>query len=105
MAAAAGKLKIGDVGSYTDLAARPNPSNYMFAAIPRLVSVLIAAEKKSGHPLTEPEVIAIRDKAGYMVLPDKGELLRQDRDYEDIDPKNCWSEWQHARAKLFQNSH
>jgi hypothetical protein len=94
------ELKIGDVGSYAAIMARPNPRGYTVAAIPSLVSTLLAAERKKGAPLTEAEALRIRDNAGVLVLPDNGELLEFDRGYRDIDPINCWKEWQQARLEL-----
>jgi hypothetical protein len=99
MATDGGDLRIGDIGAYAALVARPNPKGYMVAPIPSLVSVLIAAEQRKGSPLSEVEVLSIRDNAGSMVLPDKGELLVEDRGYADIDPNRCWQEWSEFRAK------
>jgi hypothetical protein len=100
MADSRSELKIGDVGSYAEIMARPNPHGYTVAAIPSLVSTLLAAERNKGSPLTEAEVLRIRDNAGVLVLPDKGELLELDRGYRDIDPNNCWMEWRQARLRF-----
>jgi len=94
------ELRIGDTGAYAEIMARPNPRGYTVSPIPSLVSILLAIERRKGAPLTEREVLDIRDKAGVMVLPDKGELLQKDRGYDDIDPVRCWEEWQRVRLQF-----
>jgi len=94
------ELKLLDVGTYAEIMSRSNPHGYTVAPIPSLVSILLAAERRKGTALTEEEVRSIRDSAGVMVLPDKGELLEERRSYEDIDPVNCWREWQRARVQF-----
>jgi len=70
--------------------------------IPALVTLLHHAERTFGAPLTEAQVLAIRDNANCIALPyslaAKGEA---DRGYPDIVAENCWQEWQTARRKLF----
>lgn len=68
--------------------------------IPALITVLYAAEKRKGAPLTEKEVIDIRDKASCMALPFSVALKSEkDRGYPDIVAENCWKEWQSARTQ------
>lgn len=70
--------------------------------IPALIALLHHAERTLGAPLTEAQVLAIRDNANCIALPyslaAKGEA---DRGYRDIVPENCWLEWQAARRTLF----
>ncbi|MFQ7900722.1 MULTISPECIES: hypothetical protein [Pseudomonadales] len=69
--------------------------------IPALVTVLYAAEKQKGAPLTEHEVNDIRDKSTCMAVPFSVALEQeQKRGYADIIAENCWEEWQSARMKL-----
>jgi len=67
--------------------------------IPSLVSVLIAGEKEKGRPLTEQEVISIRDNCGTMIMPFSMKFtLSESRGYVDIAPENVWEEWQEFRS-------
>jgi len=69
--------------------------------IPALVTVLYAAEKHKGAPLTEHEVKDIRDKSTCMAVPFSVALDQEkERGYADIISENCWEEWQSARLKL-----
>jgi hypothetical protein len=69
--------------------------------IPALVTVLYAAEKQKGSPLTEQEVIDIRDKATCIALPFSVALeSEKQRGYPDIVAENCWEEWRAARINL-----
>jgi hypothetical protein len=73
--------------------------------IPALVTVLYAAEKHKGAPLTEHEVNDIRDKSTCMAVPFSVALEQEKkRGYADIIAENCWEEWQSARMKLGESS-
>ncbi|MGL5872591.1 MAG: hypothetical protein ACRC2R_09515 [Xenococcaceae cyanobacterium] len=55
-------------------------------------------EQKKDTLLTEDEVIAIRDKSIVMMMAiSRAEQMSQMRGYHDIDPDNCWQEWQQIR--------
>ncbi|OFJ47819.1 hypothetical protein BA896_001195 [Janthinobacterium lividum] len=72
--------------------------------IPALVTVLLHAEKSLGRSLTEPEVIAIRDKAVCMTMPaSQAEIMEAKRGYPDIVAEAVWPEWQSARQQLGQS--
>lgn len=65
-----------------------------FVFIPSLVSTLLRAEGEKGQPLTEEEVLAIRDNARVRASREvELEAVLRRRGYEDIDPENCWQEW------------
>lgn len=67
--------------------------------IPALVTVLYAAEKHKGAPLTER-----RNNATCMKVPFSVALeSEQKRGYLDIVAENCWEEWQSSRFQ-FQDS-
>jgi hypothetical protein len=68
--------------------------------IPSLVSVLMHLELNKGRPLTEQEVMAIRDQSNTVLLH-RSEALRlaERRGYDDLDPRRCWETWQQARKK------
>ena len=68
--------------------------------VPSLVSLLKAREKAKGEPLTEAEVLEIRDRAIRMSLPlSEAARLAKSRGYDDLDPEECWEEWQRARQE------
>ena len=69
--------------------------------IPSLASVLLRAEQEKGSPLTEQDTLAIRDKAVCVAFPeDKVPASEEARGYPDIDPEDCWAEWQRLRVEL-----
>jgi hypothetical protein len=69
--------------------------------IPSLVAILRNRELKKGAPLTEEEVIAIRDKSNCVAMtPAMLRDIAERRGYDDIDPKDVWNEWQVARAEF-----
>ena len=70
--------------------------------IPSLVSQLLRAEREKGAPLSEGEVLRIRDGSECVAMhPDDLPAMIEQRGYEDIDPERCWEEWQQARIALF----
>jgi hypothetical protein len=63
--------------------------------IPPLVTLLLHLEKEKGAPLTEAEVIEIRDKAICMTMRvSHRDQLATKRGYADISLENVWDEWQ-----------
>lgn len=73
--------------------------------IPALVTLLYHAEFTLGTPLTEAQVLAIRDNANCVVLPSSAAAkVEQERGYPDIVAEQCWPEWQAAREALFQKA-
>ncbi len=69
--------------------------------MPSLAAILSDAEQKKGSPLTEAEVVRIRDAAPCVILRESAvAALEEKRGYRDIDPDNCWQEWQHLRTQL-----
>jgi hypothetical protein len=69
--------------------------------VPSLVATLLNLEKTKGSPLTEQEVIEIRDNCpSISIPPDVARRMDVSRGYQDIDPENCWEEWQNARQQL-----
>lgn len=68
--------------------------------MPSLVATLRNRERAKGSPLTEAEVIAIRDNCLSIAIPvDVAEKMDAERGYKDIDPARCWEEWLEARRK------
>lgn len=71
--------------------------------IPALVTILLHTEKTLGRPLTEAEVIAIRDKSTCMAMPvSVAAKMEEKRGYNDIVAESVWPEWQSARLQLGQ---
>lgn len=69
--------------------------------IPALVAILVAAEDKKGEPLTIDEVLSIRDDAACMMMTRMNAAkLAESRGYDDLDPENCWYDWQMLRREL-----
>lgn len=69
--------------------------------VPSLVATLLRAERDKGGPLTESEVLAIRDKCPSVAMPvDVAAKVSAERGYDDIDPENAWEEWQAIRPSL-----
>jgi hypothetical protein len=70
--------------------------------IPALVTLLYKAETEKGAPLSESEVIAIRDGATCMTVPYSAAAAAEDqRGYPDLIAEDVWNEWQQARLELF----
>jgi hypothetical protein len=96
-------LKQLEVGSYGEIAARPNPHRLAIQYIPALAAILLSTEKKKGSALTQEEVEVIRDRASVMVtLPDAARAVEDQRGYRDIEPSRAWEEWRLLRVQ-FQN--
>lgn len=69
--------------------------------IPALIVILLNKERDKGAPLTEAEVIEIRDNAVCMILPTSVKMQMDDsRGYPDLDPEYVWEQWQTARLQL-----
>nr|WP_063572520.1 hypothetical protein [Luteibacter rhizovicinus] len=73
--------------------------------IPALVTLLYKAEATLGEPLTEAQVLAIRDGASCAALPyDLAKAGEEARGYPDIVAEDAWNEWQRARRDLFPDA-
>jgi hypothetical protein len=69
--------------------------------MPALVVLLARAEKQKGAPLVENDVLALRDGATVVMVPaNQTEAITRERGYDDLDPENCWVEWQRVRLDL-----
>ncbi|HWA49893.1 MAG TPA: hypothetical protein VG742_16595 [Dongiaceae bacterium] len=73
----------------------------IITCIPSLVSILLGREEEKGSPLTEQEVLNIRNQAVAVALPvEAAANVVKERGYRDIDPDHCWEEWQRYRLNL-----
>ena len=69
--------------------------------IPSLVSTLHEREREKGSPLTEEEVITIRNGCKALKVPETvAQAVDQERGYKDIDPLHCWEQWQTMRMHI-----
>ncbi|MEM7702740.1 MAG: hypothetical protein AAF251_12440 [Pseudomonadota bacterium] len=69
--------------------------------VPALVAVLLNKEREKGAPLTEQEVIQLRDTSEAIVMTREQHLeVIEGRGYLDIDPENVWEAWQEARKEF-----
>jgi len=101
VAAAAEPLKEFEVGSYAEIAARPNPRHFVIQPMPALVAILLSVEKKKGSPLTKQEVVTLRDKITVVVTePADAKAVDDRRGYKDIDPSHAWEDWQVVRVQF-----
>ncbi len=68
--------------------------------VPQLSVVLITAEDKKQRPLTNDEVIELRDNAACIMMAREDAQKMDERRGVDIDPENCWYDWQIIRREL-----
>ncbi|GAA5496362.1 hypothetical protein Rhal01_02545 [Rubritalea halochordaticola] len=64
---------------------------------PLLSALLTSKEDAKGSPLSEDEVLDIRDNA-IAIMVRKSDYERMGR--RDLDPENCWYDWQMLRREL-----
>ncbi len=61
---------------------------------PPLAQMLALAERQKGSPLTEEESNAVRDNSQCVMLtPEKAEWVEEQLGYKDVNPENCYSDW------------
>lgn len=73
--------------------------------VPALIAVLLNRENAKGEPLTEQEVLEIRDGAAAMMVPrSMARAMAASRGYDDIDPENVWAVWQRLRTELAESN-
>ncbi len=72
--------------------------------VPPLALVLAQAEKLKCEPLTEPEVMLIRDGCIAMMVPaDHLPEMAKTRGFIDVVPENCWADWHRLRVQITGN--
>ncbi|MEW8627559.1 MAG: hypothetical protein AB2551_17560 [Candidatus Thiodiazotropha sp.] len=73
--------------------------------VPALVAVLLNRENEKGSPLTEQEVLEIRDNAACIMMPVSiVSNMAESRGYPDLDPEHVWEQWQQARLELIDEN-
>jgi hypothetical protein len=69
--------------------------------IPALVAILLHHERQKGAPLSEKEVLDIRDRAACMTMPySVAAQMAEKRGYDDIRPEHAWEDWNAVRPSL-----
>ena len=69
--------------------------------MPALATMLTHAEEQKGEPLSYDEVMQVRDKANCIMVKRQDALrMQESRGYRDVDPGNCWHDWQQLRREL-----
>ena len=69
--------------------------------IPPLALVLAHAERAQGRALGATEVEALRDQASCVMMHrTDAEALRGERGFRDVEPEDCWADWQRLRVQL-----
>jgi hypothetical protein len=83
-------LKEGDHGPYGTLTGRL-PEGLALLFMPSLAGLLAGAEDLKGSPLTEEQVIRVRDAANAVVTPaDVAAAVVKERGYAEVDPADAW---------------
>jgi hypothetical protein len=92
-------------GPENDVRTMSDNDELVITCVPSLVAVLLRREMEKGSPLTEPEVVQMRDGCEAIAMPrDVVAKVAAARGYEEIDPERCWEEWQRVRAQLHQSA-
>jgi hypothetical protein len=79
----------------------PDDEALVITHVPALVALLLRAEKDKGTPLTEQEVLSIRDNGACIAMPRSvAATVAEGRGYDDLDPERAWEQWQVARKQL-----
>lgn len=87
-------LAAGDHGPYAQLAGRPLPAGLVIQYMPALVAMLTRAEQLTGKPLTEEQVLKLRDANPAVVVEAAAAKAAEDgRGYADLDPADAWLGW------------
>lgn len=71
--------------------------------VPLLGQLLMLAEKDKGSPLTELEVLEVRDSAPCIMLH-RSQVKDMHADFRDVNPENCWADWHRVRVQLSEQA-
>lgn len=68
---------------------------------PPLALMLARAEELKGEPLTESQVLKVRDAAPCVLMERAdAERTREERGFRDVNPEDCWADWHRARVDV-----
>lgn len=94
-------LAAGDHGPYAELAARPLPAGLVIQCVPALVAMLTRAEQLTGKPLTEEQVLKLRDASPAVVVEAAmAKAVEDGRGYTDLGPADVWLGWLRHMERL-----
>lgn len=83
---------------------KQNDEQLIPVPVPALIALLLNSEEEKGSPLSQEEVLEIRDNAACIMLPVTEALkMEESRGYPDVNPQFVWEEWQQARVELNGN--
>jgi hypothetical protein len=68
--------------------------------IPALILLLDDAERRKGSPLTEEEVLSVRDNGTCIMMSVEHATALDERRGYDLDPERVWEQRQKARTQL-----
>lgn len=92
------------VASSAEPSSDSDDSELVLYFVPSLVATLLNRERTAGRPLTEAEVLAIRDDCPVVALREEtARLAAKERGYPDIDADRCWEVWQEVREELHKH--
>jgi hypothetical protein len=78
-----------------DQVPEPPTEKIILVFIPSLLATLINREDAKGSPLTESEVLSIRDKAPVVAATNEQfKPVEEARGYKDLNAEDVWREWQ-----------
>ena len=78
-----------------------NNEEVLIIPVPSLVATLLNKEQAKGSPLSQDEVIEIRNNCPCVAMTkEQYQAVCDSRQYMDIDPENAWEEWQVEREHL-----
>lgn len=91
-------VKEGDHGCYCDLASGRRGDDLSIVFMPSLAALLEYAEQLKRIPLSEEEVVRIRDQAVVVATKaDVAAAVVEQRGYPDVDAADPWRSWQAMR--------
>ncbi len=91
-------LQEGECCPYGEFVGRDLSEGLVLVFMPSLVALLDQAEQLTGVPLTEDQVIRVRDAALVVVTqPHPAAAVEHARGYPDVDPTRPWESWQTIR--------
>ncbi len=69
--------------------------------LPPLANLLAAATDQANRPLTESEVLEVRDAGVCMMMATSQALaLEQARGFRDVQPEDAWADWHRLQVEL-----